>query len=70
MDTALADFMRRGQRSFYRSTLRAAVKKLDKVKPQRSFGDKEEWKTVLTAMQAAGKLTYSAEKDEISMPQP
>ena len=43
IELALPAFVSRGQHSFYRSTLRAAVKKLDKVKPARSFGDKGEY---------------------------
>ena len=40
---ALPSFVQRGQHSVYRSMLRAAVKKIDPVKPVRAFGDKEEW---------------------------
>ena len=45
--------------------LAVAVKKIDIVKPTRGFGDKEEWKEVLTALQAAGKLTYEEGSDTI-----
>ena len=68
IELALPAFVSRGQHSFYRSTLRAAVKKLDKVKPARSFGG--EWKTVLEALQQAGKLSYVVLDDQISMPEP
>ena len=68
IELALPAFVSRGQRSFYRSTLRAAVKKLDKVKPARSFGDKEEWKAALAALQQAGKLSYVELNDQVNMP--
>ena len=42
-----------------------AVKKIDMVKPARRFIDKEEWKSVLMALQQAGKLTYKMESDMI-----
>ena len=45
--------------------LRVVVKKIDTVKPARSFGDKEEWKQVLIALQAAGKLTYEVGSDTV-----
>ena len=45
--------------------LRAAVKKIDPVKPVRAFGDKEEWKAALMALQKAGKLTYHVESDTV-----
>ena len=54
-----------GRTSVYRSMLRVAVKKIDTVKPPRSFGDKDEWKAVLKALQEAGKLTYSEQNDTI-----
>ena len=44
------------------------MKKLDKVKPDRSFGDKDEWKAVLAALQQAGKLSYVELNDQINMP--
>ena len=69
IEIALPSFAQRGQCSFYRSILRAAVRKLDKVRPARSFGDKDEWKAVLAALQEAGKLTYSALNDEITISQ-
>ena len=40
----LPSFKSRGQAPIFRSSLRQAVRKLDKVKPERSFGDKDEWK--------------------------
>ena len=71
IECALPNFVQRGQRSFYRSTLRAAVKALDKkVKPVRSFGDKDEWRAALAGLQDAGKLTYSAHNNTITMPEP
>ncbi len=63
----MLEFVRRGQREsrVYRSMLRAAVRKIDTVKPARGFGEKEEWKQVLTALQAAGKLTYEVGSDTV-----
>ena len=58
----------RGQRSFYRSMLRAEVMKIDKVTPKRTFKDREEWKALLEAMQKAKVFTYSAETDTITLP--
>ena len=49
------------------SMLRAAVKTIDPVKPARAFGDKEEWKIVLMALQTAGKLTYLLESDTVAL---
>ena len=46
------------------------MKALDLVKPARSFGDKDEWREVLAVMQAAGKLTYSAVNDQITLSEP
>ena len=40
----------------------------DKVKPARSFGDKEEWKAALAALQQAGKLSYVELNDQVNMP--
>ena len=45
--------------------LRAAVKQLDKVKPARSFGDKDEWKAVLSHLATTGVLTYDETSDSI-----
>ena len=45
----------------------AAVKKIDKVKPPRSFSDKDEWRAVLETLQASGLLAYSAASDEITL---
>ena len=67
VELALPAFAHRGQRSLYRSTLRAAVKQLDLVKPARSFGDKEEWRSVLAALQEAGKLTYTVLDDQVTL---
>ena len=49
-----------------RSTLRANVKTIDPAK--RDFKDKDEWKQVLKVLQEAGKLTYDAVNDSISLP--
>ena len=48
----------------------AAVKQLDKVKPARSFGDKDEWKAALEALQQVGTLSYVALHDQITLPEP
>ena len=47
------------------SSLRQAVRKLDKVKPPRTFGDKDEWKAALRLLSDAGKLTYIEATDSI-----
>ena len=62
---ALPSFVERGQRSVYRSMMRAAVKTIDPVKPPRAFSDKDEWKAVLMSLQTAGKLTYFVDSDTI-----
>ena len=49
------------------SGTRAVVKQLDLVKPARSFGDKEEWRSVLAALQEAGKLTYTVLDDQVTL---
>ena len=45
--------------------LRSAVEKLDKVKPARSFRDKDEWKAVLSHLATTGVLTYDETSDTI-----
>ena len=67
VEAALPSFVQRGQSNIYRSMLRAAVRKIDPVKPARAFGDKDEWTAVLTTLQAAGKLTYIAESDTVEL---
>ena len=64
----LPDFAKRKQVKIYRSTLRAAVRKVDPVKPARTFPDKEEWKQVLLELQAAGTLTYQMDSDTVFLP--
>ena len=68
VEAVLPGFAQRGQRSFYRSMLRAEVMKIDKVTPKRTFKDREEWKALLEAMQKAKVFTYSAETDTITLP--
>ena len=69
VEAVLPGFAQRGQRSFYRSMLRAEVMKIDKVTPKRTFKDREEWKAlVLEATQKAKVFTYSAETDTITLP--
>ena len=41
------------------------MRKLDKVKPPRTFGDKDEWKAALRLLSDAGKLTYIEATDSI-----
>ena len=41
------------------------MRKLDKVKPVRSFGDKNEWKATLDCLATAGVLTYIEASDSI-----
>ena len=41
------------------------MRKLDRVKPQRSFGDKDEWKAALGRLATAGVLTYIEASDSI-----
>ena len=41
------------------------MEKLDKVKPKRSFRDKDEWKAVLERLATAGILTYIEASDSI-----
>ena len=67
IEAALPSFEARSQRSIYRSMVRVAVKKIDPVKPPRGFGDKDEWKAALLALQSAGKLAYSVESDTITL---
>ena len=69
IEAALLDFRRRGQRSFYRSMLRNAVKTIDKVRPQRSFGDRDEWDKVLNQLHKDGKLIYNSSGDTITLPE-
>ena len=61
----LPSFKARGQGPIYRSSLRVAVRKLDMVKPVRSFGDKDEWKAALGHLATAGVLTYIEASDSI-----
>ena len=60
----LPDFARRPQ-PFYRSMLRVAVKNADPMRPARSFGNKDEWRVALKALQEAEVLTYSEEDDDV-----
>ena len=46
--------------------LRANVKTIDPAKCD--FKDKDEWKKVFKELQEAGKLTYDAVNDSISLP--
>ena len=64
----MPSFVQRGQFSVYRSILRNAVKKIDTVKPARSFGDKDEWKAAFMVLQEAGNLIYLAQSDTITFP--
>ena len=41
------------------------MRKLDRVKPQRSSGDKGEWKAALGHLATAGVLTYIEASDSI-----
>ena len=66
VEVALAGVTKRGLAVISRSTLRANVKTIDLVK--RDFKDKDEWKQVLKVLQEAGKLTYDAANDSISLP--
>ena len=66
----LPGYVRRKQFSFYRSTLRSQVRSIDKVKPQRTFGDKDEWKKLLSSLQQEGMLSYSELTDNITLSQP
>ena len=66
---ALKAERQRGQRSFYRSILRAAVVKLDPMKPARKFGDRAEWATALSQLHKDGKLIYEAARDNIRLPE-
>ena len=50
--------------------LRQAVRKIDKVKPPRAFGNKDEWSDVLTALEKAGKLTYNRASDVVTLQTP
>ena len=68
VEAVLPSFAERGQRSFYRSMLRAEVMKIDKVTPKRTFKDRDEWKALLDAMQKANIFTYSPETDTITLP--
>ena len=63
LDNHWIAFKSRGQTSIYRSMLRSAVEKLDKVKPARSFRDKDEWKAVLSHLATTGVLTYVLRRD-------
>ena len=66
IEAALAGVAKRGLSVVSRSTLRVNVKKVDPAK--RDFKDKDEWKKVLKVLQEAGKLTYDAVNDSISLP--
>ena len=68
IEAALIDFGKRGQLSIYRSMLRSAVVKLDLIK--RTFKDKDEWKSVLSSLEQAGKLTYFLATDTVQLPLP
>ena len=45
--------------------LRVAVKNADPMRPARSFGNKDEWRVALKALQEAEVLTYSEEDDDV-----
>ena len=47
--------------------LRNAVKMIDKVRPVRSFGDRDEWVKVLKDLHDQGKLIYVAGSDTIEL---
>ena len=47
--------------------LRAAVEKVDRIKPKRAFRDRTEWKTILEELQKAGKLTFDEQSDTITL---
>ena len=66
IEAALAGVAKRGLGVVNRSTLRANIKSIDPAK--RDFKDKDEWKTALKVLQEAGKLTYDAINDNISLP--
>ena len=66
IEAALAGVAKRGLGVVSRSMLRANVKTIDLAK--RDFKDKDEWKKVLKVLQEAGKLTYDAVNDSISLP--
>ena len=66
IEAALAGVAQRGLGVVSRSTLRAKVKTTDPAK--RDFKDKDEWKAALKVLQEAGKLTYDAVSDNISLP--
>ena len=63
----LPSFKLRGQAPIYRSALRQAVEKFDKVKPSRSFRDKDEWKAALRLLSDAQQLTYIEASDSIML---
>ena len=65
-EAALPGVAKRGLGVVSRSMLRANVKTIDLAK--RDFKDKDEWKKVLKVLQEAGKLTYDAVNDSISLP--
>ena len=69
IEEALPSFRRRQQLSFYCSMLRAEIKrlKLDPCRPPRSFGDRDEWKTALKALQTAGVLQYNEFNNRIAL---
>ena len=67
VELAIPTFVRRAQQTIYRSMLRAEVRLLDKAKPVRTFGDKEEWKTVLATLAAAEKIKYVEATDTIQL---
>ena len=46
--------------------MRSAVVKLDLIK--RTFKDKDEWKSVLSTLEQAGKLTYFRYSDTVQLP--
>ena len=66
IEAALTGVAKRGLGVVSRSMLRANVKTIDLAK--RDFKDKDEWKKVLKVLQEAGKLTYDAVNDSISLP--